>query len=220
MNWKELLENETRKEYMIKLGNFLHSEYKNEIVFPPRKKIFRAIELSPYEDIKVCILGQDPYHGPGQANGLAFAVNQGTPAPPSLRNIFQEVADDLGCDPPTDTTLIGWAKQGVLLLNTVLTVRAKTPMSHRRKGWEDLTDTIISRLNQRQDPMVFMLWGSAARSKEIWITNERHLVLRAPHPSPLSAHRGFFGCKHFSKANEWLQEHYGTMIDWERSGND
>ena len=177
--------------------------------------IFQALRLTPYENANVVILGQDPYHGPGQAHGLAFSVRPGIQIPPSLRNIYKELADDLGCTIPDHGYLVDWAKQGVLLLNTALTVRAGQANSHRGKGWEDLTDSIIRHLNLREQPVVFLLWGANARAKVPLITNPLHLVLCAPHPSPLSAFQGFFGCKHFSRTNTFLRQCGLPEIDWQ-----
>lgn len=207
--WEELFERERNKSYMTNLQAFLGEEYSNKAIYPPKDYIFRAFESLPFSNVKVLILGQDPYHGPNQANGYAFAVKEGIQSPPSLQNIFKEIKSSYG-EIPNSTTLEGWAQQGVLLLNTVLTVRESSPNSHKNKGWETFTDKVIELLGSREDPMVFMLWGNPARSKKILIKNTNHLILEAPHPSPLSAHRGFLGCSHFIKANDFLNE----KINW------
>lgn len=209
--WTKILSEELNKEYMIKLNFFLKEEYHNT-TYPAEPNILRALSLTNFNDVRVLILGQDPYHQPNQANGLAFAVNEGVAIPPSLRNIFKEVKASYG-ETPNSSTLEGWAEQGVLLLNTVLTVRANSPNSHKDKGWEIFTNKIIEALGEREDPLVFMLWGSSARSKRPLIRNKAHLILEAPHPSPLSAHRGFLGCKHFIEANNFLKE----KINWTNS---
>ncbi len=214
-NWRALLAAEFEKPYFEDIRAFLKKELKQgHTFFPAKEKVFRALKLVDFADVRVVIIGQDPYHGIGQANGLAFAVEQGIPAPPSLQNIFKEIEKDIGKGRPTNTTLENWAKQGVLLLNTVLTVRAHTAFSHREKGWEKFTDSVIEKLNHKTTPIIFMLWGAAAQSKANMITNPIHNILKAPHPSPLSAHRGFLGCKHFSKANEILRNHNISEIDW------
>jgi uracil-DNA glycosylase len=215
--WLQLLKPEFEKKYMSNLEKFLQEEYADTTVFPKRQHIFRALELVDYDDVRVVILGQDPYHGPGQANGLAFAVNDGLKIPPSLRNIFKEVDKEFGYF-PKNTSLLGWAEQGVLLLNTVLTVESGQANSHRLMGWEKFTDRIISLLNEREKPICFILWGSPARSKKRLISNKHHLILESPHPSPLSAHRGFFGCGHFLETNNWLLKEGRDPIDWKRSG--
>ena len=213
-DWDQLLEEEFSKEYYAKLRGFLIDEYKNARVFPEKEDIFTALKLTSYEDTKVVILGQDPYHGEGQAHGLAFSVKPGVAPPPSLINIFKELATDVGTEMPNNGYLTHWAKQGVLLLNTALTVREGEPNSHRNKGWEEFTDKIISVLNQREKSVIFVLWGKNALAKEELVSNIRHMILRAPHPSPLSASRGFFGCRHFSKTNEILASQGKTPIDW------
>lgn len=213
-SWDELLKNEWNEEYYLSLRAFLASEYRTQVIFPPMNDIFNAFKLCAYEDVKVVILGQDPYHGEGQAHGLAFSVKKGVEAPPSLKNIFKELSDDLGIQPPAHGCLEGWAKQGVFLLNTALTVRRGQPLSHRGKGWEVFTDHVISLLSAREKPMVFLLWGSNARSKKALIDRSKHLVLEAPHPSPLSAFAGFFGCRHFSQANAFLTRQGITPVDW------
>lgn len=210
-SWDQLLAEEFQKEYYLQLREFLKQEYTHHIVYPDMYDIFNALKYTPYEKVKVVILGQDPYHEPGQAHGLSFSVKKGILIPPSLRNIYKELHDDIGFQIPSHGYLEHWAKQGVLLLNTVLTVQQHNAGSHRGKGWEMLTDEIIRLLNNRQEPMVFILWGANARSKKALITNKNHLILEAPHPSPLSAHRGFFGGKYFSRANAFLRE----PIDWQ-----
>ncbi len=216
--WKALLENEVNEDYFRKLSSFLKSEYASrKVIFPARQNILRAIQTTDYGDVKVVILGQDPYHGPGQAIGLSFAVpNSLSRKPPSLVNIFQEIKNDLQVDlNPQFSDLSGWAAQGVLLLNTVLTVRKNEAFSHQGQGWEVFTDKIISHLNNRQASIVFILWGSPARKKKVLITNPRHFILEAAHPSPLSAHKGFFGCQHFSKTNEKLKQWGYSPIKWQ-----
>ena len=211
--WDELLKNEWSMPYYRELRAFLADEYRSRAIFPPMGDIFNAFKFCAYEDVKVVILGQDPYHGDGQAHGLAFSVKKGVEIPPSLKNIYKELESDLAIEPPCHGCLESWAKQGVFLLNTALTVRKGQPLSHRGKGWETFTDHVISLLSEREKPMVFLLWGSNARSKKSLIDSSRHLVLEAPHPSPLSAFAGFFGCKHFSKANAFLARQ-GERVDW------
>ena len=201
-------------EYYLKLQEFLDSEGKKHRVFPPEEDVFNALKFTGYSEVKVVILGQDPYHQAGQANGLAFSVNDGIKRPPSLNNIFKELRDDLGIEIPAGNSLESWARQGVLLLNVVLTVREGEANSHKNKGWEIFTDKIIQMLNERDKPMVFILWGVNARSKRKLITNGRHLVLESPHPSPLSAYDGFWGSKPFSKANNFLLKENNEFIDW------
>lgn len=214
-HWVPLLKSEFEQPYMEDLRNLLRSEAQRGFhSFPPKEHIFRALKLVDYNDVKVVILGQDPYHGAGQANGLAFAVSQGVRPPPSLVNIFKEVASNFQSPLPRDTRLEHWARQGVLLLNTVLTVRENTAFSHREKGWEKFTDQVIRALNQKSTPVVFLLWGSAAQNKAQMITNPIHKILKAPHPSPLSAHRGFLGCRHFALANQFLKEQGMGEINW------
>lgn len=214
--WAARLGQEFDQPYMEALRAFLRSEYTaGRTVYPAKDRLFRALKLVDYDDVKVVILGQDPYHGYNQANGLAFAVSEGVQAPPSLQNIFKEIAKEMGTSRlRKDTTLEDWAKQGVLLLNTVLTVRAGEAFSHRNKGWENFTDKVIKELNDHSRPLVFFLWGAAAQAKEKMLTNSRHLVLKSAHPSPLSVHRGFFGCGHFAKANEFLKQ-FTSPIDWD-----
>lgn len=213
-DWDKILEDELKKEYYLKLREFLKYEYKNYKVFPNMYDIFNSLKYTSYKDTKVVILGQDPYHDDNQAHGLAFSVNKGVKIPPSLINIYKELKDELGLYIPNNGYLISWASQGVLLLNTALTVRAHEANSHRGKGWEIFTDNVIKYLNDKEEPIVFLLWGSNARSKKSLIS-EKHPVLEAPHPSPLSAHRGFFGCNHFIKANEELKKNGFDEIDWQ-----
>ena len=212
-SWDEILSGEFTSEYYLKLREFLKKEYFTKTVFPPMDDIFNALKYTPYENVKVVILGQDPYHEKGQAEGLCFSVPKGVKAPPSLVNIFKEIKDDVGID-NRSPNLINWAKQGVLLLNTSLTVREGQANSHSNKGWEILTDNIIKKLNEREKPIVFLLWGANARSKAALIENKRHLVLCCAHPSPLSAYNGFFGCRHFSKTNDFLIKNGEMPIDW------
>lgn len=212
-SWDLLLKEDFESESYQKLRAFLAAEYRTRRIYPDMHDIFNALKTTPYEDVKAVILGQDPYHGPGQAHGMCFSVKEGVPAPPSLVNIFKEIETDLGIV-NTSPYLVPWAKQGVLLLNTVLTVREGQPNSHKDKGWEVLTDSIIRKLNAREQPIVFILWGGNARSKKSLITNRQHLILECPHPSPLSAYAGFFGCRHFSKCNDFLTKHGIQPIDW------
>ena len=214
-SWKELLKDEFEKPYFSELIQFVKNEYKTTKIYPPGKLIFNAFDHCPAEQTKVVILGQDPYHGPGQAHGLCFSVPEGIEQPPSLQNIFKEINNDLGKPVPTSGNLERWAEQGVLLLNATLTVRAHQAGSHQGKGWEQFTDAVIQAVNAQERPIVYMLWGRPAQSKIPMLTNPKHLVLKAPHPSPLSAYRGFFGCKHFSKANSFLEEHGIAPIDWQ-----
>ena len=212
-SWDTLLADQFESEYYKNLRQFLKYEYSHYTVYPHMNDIFNALRITDYNDVKVVLLGQDPYHGPGQAHGLCFSVRDGVAMPPSLVNIFKELKSDLDIDPPSSGNLTKWAKNGVLLLNTVLTVRAGQAGSHRNRGWEKLTDRIIELLNNREKPMVFMLWGRPAREKAALITNPSHLILECAHPSPLSAYNGFFGCRHFSKACEFLRQH-GMEMDW------
>lgn len=214
-DWDEILDGEFDKDYYRELRKFLKKEYASQTIYPSMYDIFNALKATAYKDVKVVILGQDPYHGPGQAHGMCFSVQKGITPPPSLVNIFKELNDDLGCSQPPHGCLKGWADQGVLLLNTVLTVRAGQANSHKGMGWEIFTDNIIRMLNEREKPMVFLLWGSNAQTKTSYITNPSHLILKAPHPSPLSAYRGFFGCHHFSKANEFLKANGMEPVDWQ-----
>ena len=213
-DWDKLLEGELQKEYYLSLREFLKTEYSTRKVYPPMYDIFNALRYTSHENTRVVILGQDPYHGAGQAHGLCFSVKRGVPHPPSLQNIFKELKAELGVAPPESGELTGWAKQGVLLLNTTLTVREGAPQSHKGKGWEILTDKIISLINEKDKPTVFMLWGGNARAKKALITNTKHLILESAHPSPLSAWNGFFGCGHFVKANEFLSKNSLSTIDW------
>lgn len=213
-SWLNILAPEFEKPYMDELRNFLRDEKKRFQVFPPAKQIFNAFWKAPFDNVKVVILGQDPYHGPGQAHGLCFSVAQGVQPPPSLKNIFLELNKSTGMQIPTHGCLEAWAKQGVFLLNTSLTVRAHQPQSHAGKGWEVFTDQVIKEINEKRDNVVFMLWGAPARKKAVMIDKAKHLVLEAPHPSPLSAHRGFIGCGHFVKANEYLKNTNQEAIDW------
>lgn len=214
-DWDELLKEEFQKDYYQKLRVFLAREYKTQTVYPDMYDIFNALRYTAYQDVKVVILGQDPYHGPGQAHGLCFSVKKGVTPPPSLVNIYQELHDDVGCTIPTHGELTKWTKQGVLLLNTVLTVRRGQANSHQGKGWEILTDEIIRKLDNRKKPIVFLLWGRNAKEKASLIQNPSHLILSCSHPSPYSVHYGFFGCRHFSKANAFLTAHGQTPIDWQ-----
>jgi uracil-DNA glycosylase len=213
-DWDALLEDEFKKEYYLKLREFLKAEYSTKTVYPPMFDIFNALKYTAFKQTKVVILGQDPYHGPGQAHGLCFSVREGIKFPPSLQNIFKELQDEYGFQPPKSGELTAWARQGVLLLNTTLTVRQGTPQSHKGQGWEILTDRIISLLNQKEEPVVFLLWGANAWAKKPLIKNPKHIVLECAHPSPLSAYRGFFGCNHFKKANEYLEKNGIEPIDW------
>lgn len=214
-DWAIKLDGEFRKEYYKNLYSFVKEEYATKVIFPPSGDIFNALHLTPLKDVKVVIIGQDPYHDVGQAHGLCFSVKPGIAVPPSLVNIYKELHDDLGCDIPNNGYLIKWAKQGVLMLNTVLTVRAHEANSHKGRGWEQFTDAIISAVNQEDRPIVFILWGAPAQKKCDMLNNPKHLILKAPHPSPLSAYRGFFGSKPFSKTNAFLEENGLTAIDWQ-----
>lgn len=214
-SWDALLKDEFEKEYYLELRKKLAREYKTTTVYPNMYDIFNALKYTPYENVKAVILGQDPYHGPGQAHGLCFSVKKGVPAPPSLQNIFKELEADLGCRIPSHGELTAWAERGVLLLNTVLTVRQGSPNSHRPLGWEIFTDRVISLLNDAPQPIVFLLWGANAKAKRALLTNPAHLVLTAAHPSPLSAYNGFFGCRHFLKTNEFLVSRGADPIDWQ-----
>ena len=214
-DWDEILKDEFKKEYYQRLRVFLVEEYRHHTIYPDMYDIFNALRYTAYKDVKVVILGQDPYHGPNQAHGLCFSVKKGVTPPPSLMNIYQELHEDLGCTIPDHGELIKWCRQGVLLLNTVLTVRRGQANSHRGKGWEILSDEIIRKLNERKEPIVFLLWGRNAQEKKNLITNPVHLILACSHPSPLSADYGFFGCRHFSKANTFLKSHGMEPIDWQ-----
>jgi uracil-DNA glycosylase len=213
-SWKAVLEEEFKQPYFAELSTFVKKEYAETTVYPPPKEIFRAFDLCPFHLVKVVILGQDPYHGPDQANGLCFAVHEEIPLPPSLKNIFKEIESDLGYKPIQNGDLTRWAKQGVLLLNATLTVRGATPGSHQGKGWEEFTDAAVQALSDKRENLVFLLWGNYARRKGEFIDRTKHLVLESAHPSPFSADSGFFGNKHFSKANEYLREHQDMEIDW------
>lgn len=214
-DWAPLLEPEFSKPYYLKLRQFLIEEYKTNIVYPSMYDLFSALHLTPFSKTKVVILGQDPYHGPGQAHGLSFSVKPETEIPPSLRNIYKELKTDLGCYMPNNGYLVKWAEQGVLLLNTVLTVRQNQPNSHKDKGWEIFTDKVITSLNDRQQPMVFLLWGSHAQKKQQLISSGQHYIIQSPHPSPLSASRGFFGSRPFSRTNQFLTSIGSAEIDWQ-----
>ena len=214
-DWNELLSDELQKDYYLELRQFLIHEYRTKRIYPDMYSIFNALHYTPYKDVKVVVLGQDPYHGPNQAHGLSFSVQPGVEPPPSLQNIYKELQDDLGCYIPNNGYLRKWADQGVLLLNTVLTVVSGQAHSHRNQGWERFTDRIITLLNEREDPIVFILWGSPAQAKRALITNARHLIITSPHPSPLSAHRGFFKSKPFSRTNAFLTSIGKEPIDWQ-----
>lgn len=215
LSWKMVLNNEFNKPYFTQLKEFLQSEKTaGKTIYPKGSDIFNAFNLCPFDKVKVVILGQDPYHGAGQAHGLCFSVPDGIPKPPSLVNIYKEIHQDLNQEIPNSGNLESWAKQGVLLLNSILTVAASQPTSHQGKGWEIFTDAVIHALNEQKNQLVFMLWGNYAIKKSSFVSRKKHFVLTAPHPSPLSAYQGFFGCKHFSKCNEWLQNHDMTPISW------
>jgi uracil-DNA glycosylase len=214
-DWADLLSSEFEQPYYLELRQFLKREYSTHTIYPNMHDIFNALHLTSYADTKVVILGQDPYHGAGQAHGLSFSVKPGVPAPPSLQNMFKELRSDLGCTIPNHGYLAGWAEQGVLLLNTVLTVREGVPNSHKDKGWEIFTNRVIGHLNDREQPVLFILWGSHAGQKSQLITNKRHRILRSVHPSPLSAHRGFFGSKPYSQANAFLSSIGSKEINWQ-----
>lgn len=211
--WDIVLKDEFKKEYFKNLGIFVKNEYKTKTVFPAYENIFDALRFTDYDEVKVVILGQDPYHGLGEAHGLSFSVREGIKMPPSLLNIFKELYSDLGIK-RTKSDLTDWAKEGVLLLNSIMTVVKDTPLSHKNKGWETFTDTVISKLNERDEPVIFLLWGSFARSKKELITNKRHKIIESVHPSPLSANRGFFGSKPFSKINNYLKDINKEEIKW------
>lgn len=215
MNWKDLIDNEKAKPYFEELQAFLKNQYQQQkIVYPPQEEIFQAFDLTPFEEVKVIILGQDPYHGVGQAHGLAFSVKDGVKLPPSLRNIFKELGDDLNIPMSTNGNLTSWATQGVLLLNTVLTVEAGKAGSHHKKGWEIFTDTVIAKLNEHHRGLIFVLWGAPAQTKKKLIDDNKHFIVESVHPSPLSAYRGFFGSRPFSKVNEYLRKMGKEEIDW------
>lgn len=214
-DWDDVLNDEFDKPYYQELRKFLDNEYKNKTIYPIPQYIYAALKLTSYKDTKVVILGQDPYHEPNQAHGLAFSVNKGVEIPPSLINIYKEMKDDIGTYIPNNGYLVSWAKQGILLLNAVLTVEAHKANSHKGKGWEELTDTIIQKLNEKEEPVVFILWGRNARDKAKYITNKKHLVIESAHPSPLSAYNGFFGSKPFSKTNNYLIKNNLKPINWQ-----
>lgn len=214
-DWSLYLGEEFQKPYYLQLRRFLIEEYRTRVIYPDMYDIYNALHLTSFAETKAVIVGQDPYHGPGQAHGLSFSVKPGVDIPPSLQNIFKELHDDLGCKIPNHGYLVKWAEQGVLMLNAVLTVRAGIPNSHRGKGWEHFTDQVIARLNQRKKPVVFILWGKNAQEKRRWITQPHHLVIQSPHPSPFSANRGFFGSRPFSRTNQFLREHGMEEIDWQ-----
>ena len=213
-DWDSILAAEFEKEYYGKLRTFLTEEYETQRIYPPQPDVFNALRYSSYADTKVVILGQDPYHQEGQAHGLCFSVNKGVKIPPSLGNIYKELQADLGIQPPQHGYLASWAQQGVLLLNAVLTVRDSQPNSHKGRGWEIFTDAVIKKLNKREKPMVFILWGANAKAKEVLLTNNRHLILTGAHPSPLAAHTGFFGGQYFSRANRFLELENQEPINW------
>lgn len=213
-SWFKVLEQEFSKAYFDELVAFVKQEYASAKIYPEGKNIFRAFELCPFEAVKVVILGQDPYHGPGQANGLCFSVNDGVALPPSLQNIYKEISNDLQIPMPTSGNLDRWAQQGVLLLNATLTVRANQAGSHQKKGWEQFTDAVVKTISDQKENVVFLLWGRYAQEKGKIIDREKHHVLTAPHPSPFSVHSGFFGCKHFSKTNAYLKSIGEKEIDW------
>ena len=213
-DWDKYLKDEYSKEYFIKLKHFISNEYKTKTVYPKMSEIFNAFQKTPFENVKVVILGQDPYHGEKEAEGLSFSVKVGIQKPPSLINIFSELKEDLGIEPPNHGSLVSWAEQGVLLLNSTLTVLKDTPKSHSNKGWEIFTDEVIKIINNKSTPVVFILWGSDARSKKYLITNKKHLIIESAHPSPLSAYRGFFGSRPFSRTNDFLISNNIKPIDW------
>lgn len=218
-SWEEVLKDELEKDYFKNLIEFIKEEYKTKTIYPKMNEIFKAFRYTPYDKVKVVILGQDPYHGENQAEGLSFSVPKGVNQPPSLKNIFKEMHDDIGCDIPNTGSLSSWAEQGVLLLNAVLTVIKDHAASHRDKGWEIFTDRVIKEINKKETPVVFILWGNYARSKKKYITNPKHLVIESAHPSPLSAHNGFFGSKPFSKTNRFLKDNNIEPIDWQIKNN-
>lgn len=214
-DWDNILKDEFEKDYYLKLRQFLKAEYSSKKIYPPMNDIFSSLKASSFEDTKVVIIGQDPYHGFGQAHGMCFSVKKGVEPPPSLKNIFKELTSDVGFKYTGHGELTKWAEQGVLLLNTVLTVREASPNSHKGKGWEEFTDRVILELNKKESPIVFLLWGANAKNKARLITNPIHIKLETVHPSPLSAYGGFFGCKHFSKCNEILSKSGQSPIDWQ-----
>jgi uracil-DNA glycosylase len=212
--WKKVLKDEFQKEYFLQLVDFVKSEYQQNTIYPPGRLIFNAFDHCSFTDTRVVIIGQDPYHNPGQANGLCFSVQEGVPMPPSLANIFKEIKSDLGKEIPPNGNLERWAAQGVLLLNATLTVRANAPGSHQKKGWEVFTDAVIKIISDQKDGIVFLLWGAYAQQKGKIIDNQKHLVLQSAHPSPFAANKGFFGNKHFSKTNDWLADKGMQLIEW------
>lgn len=216
-DWDEILDGEFEKEYYLKLREFLKQEYFTRTIYPDMHDIFNALKLTAYNDVKVVIIGQDPYHGPNQAHGLCFSVQKGIEPPPSLKNIYKELHEDVGMPIPKDGNLTKWAERGVLLMNAVLTVRAGEANSHKGKGWEIFTDRVIGLLNEREKPVVFLLWGANARAKAQLITNPNHKIFQCAHPSPLSAFNGFFGCRHFSKTNEFLESIGEAPVEWDLS---
>lgn len=213
-SWEKVLNEEFSKGYFLELQNFLVNEEEHYTLFPPSHNLFNAFNLTPFENVKVVILGQDPYHGEGQSHGLAFSVQEGTKIPPSLQNIFKELVEDMGCETPQSGDLSHWGQQGVLLLNTLLTVRSAEPLSHQNRGWEQFTDEVIKTLSRGREHLVFILWGASAGKKSALIDGTKHLILKAPHPSPLSSYRGFFGSKPFSQTNAYLREWGITEIEW------
>jgi len=212
--WDEILKDEFEKPYFKDLMNFVENEYKTKTIYPYFPNIFNALKYTDYDDVKVVILGQDPYHGTGEAHGLSFSVLEGVTKPPSLRNIFKELKADLDIDEPKSGNLVAWTKEGVMLLNSVLTVEKDKPASHQNRGWETFTDEVIRKINEREKPVVFLLWGSFAKSKKELITNKNHYIIESAHPSPFSANKGFFGTKPFSKANEFLKQNSQNEINW------
>lgn len=213
-DWDDILEEEMKQPYFQELMNWLDTEYEEHTIYPPRDLLFQAFRLTPYAEVKAVILGQDPYHGAGQAEGLSFSVQPGVKVPPSLRNIYIELKEDVGVETPNHGSLVSWGQHGVLLLNTALTVRAGQPASHRGKGWERFTDAVIRLLNERKDPMVFLLWGNHAAEKQALINTDHHLIIRSAHPSPFAARKGFFGSRPFSQTNQFLEKHQIEPIDW------
>lgn len=214
-HFKDIIEEESKKEYYQKLHDFVDNEYKTKTIYPPRDKVFFALKSTPYDQVKVVIIGQDPYHGEGEAHGMCFSVNPGIKIPPSLQNIYKEINRDLGCKIPNNGYLLKWAKQGVLMLNSVLTVIKDRPASHQGRGWEIFTDKIIEEINKKDTPVVFLLWGNFAKQKKSLITNPIHLILTSSHPSPFSVRYGFNGCGHFSKTNNFLKQNGMAPIDWQ-----
>lgn len=212
-NWYKKLNDEFQKEYFLELSTFLEEAYKKDTIYPLEDNIFNAFKMTDYDQVKVVILGQDPYHQPGQAHGLSFSVEENVKLPPSLKNIFKEIEADLGIKNQSGN-LSSWAREGVLLLNSFLTVKESSPMAHSKSGWEKFTDSVLKVLNEKDTPVIFLLWGAPSQKKEILVTNPKHVILKSVHPSPLSAHRGFLGCKHFSKTNEILKKNNLSEINW------